>query len=92
MCDLLWSDPEATIKGLSISPRSAGYLFLGDIVENFCELNKVDFIARAYQLVMEGYKFIFGEKLTTIWSAPNYCYRCGNSTAIFQLDDDPIKS
>ena len=92
MCDLLWSDPEVIIKVLSISPRGAGYLFGGDIVENFCELNKVDFIARAYQLVMEGYKFIFGEKLTTIWSAPNYCYRCGNSTAIFQLDENLIKS
>ena len=91
MCDLLWSDPEVTIKVLSISPRGAGYLFGGDNVENFCELNKVDFIARAYQLVMEGYKFIFGEKLTTIWSAPNYCYRCGNSTAIFQLDENLIK-
>ena len=88
MCDLLWSDPEASIKGFSISPRGAGYLFGGDIVESFCELNKVDFIARAHQLVMEGYKFMFGEKLATIWSAPNYCYRCGNSAAILELDDN----
>ena len=42
MCDLLWSDPEVTIKVLSISPRGAGYVFGGDIVESFCELNKVD--------------------------------------------------
>ena len=34
---------------------------------------------------------MFGEKLGTIWSAPNYCYRFGNSTAIFQLDENPIK-
>ena len=92
MYDLLWSDPEATIKGLSISPRSAGYLFWGDIVENFFELNNVDVIARAYQWVMEGYKFMFGDKLATVGSAPNYCYRCGNSTAIFQLDENLIKS
>ena len=92
MCDLLWSDPEVTIKVLSISPRGARYLFRGDIVENFCELNKVNFITRAYQLVMEGYKFMCGEKLATDWSDPNYCYRCGNSTAIFQLDENLIKS
>ena len=92
MYDLLWSDPELTIKGLSISARGARYLFRGDIVENFCELNKVNFITRAYQLVMEGYKFMCGEKLATDWSDPNYCYRCGNSTAIFQLDENLIKS
>jgi serine/threonine-protein phosphatase 4 catalytic subunit len=92
MCDLIWSDPEATIKVLSIGPRAAGYFFGGDIVESFCELNKVDFNARAYQLVMQGYKFMFGEKLATIWSVPNYCYKCGNSTVIFQLDENLIKS
>ena len=32
MCDLLWSDPEESI-GWSISPRGAGYIFGGDIVE-----------------------------------------------------------
>ena len=54
MCDLLWNDHEVSIKVLSISPRGAGYLFEGDIVENFCELNKVDFIARVYQPAMKG--------------------------------------
>ena len=87
MCDLLWSDPEVNIKGFSVSPRGAGYLFGEDIVQSFCLLNNVDFIARAHQLVMEGYKIIFGNKLATIWSAPNYCYRCGNSAAILELNE-----
>jgi serine/threonine-protein phosphatase 4 catalytic subunit len=55
MCDLMWSDPD-DITGYSISPRGAGYLFGGDIVEKFNNQNNIDLICRAHQLVMEGYK------------------------------------
>ena len=70
-----------------MSPRGAGYLFGGDVVAQFNRVNKLSLIARAHQLVMEGYKQMFNNSLVTVWSAPNYCYRCGNVAAILQLDE-----
>jgi len=87
MCDLLWSDPEE-IDGWGLSPRGAGYLFGGDVVNKFNHDNSVELICRAHQLIMEGYKHMFNQTLVTVWSAPNYCYRCGNVAAILGLDDN----
>ncbi|GFZ44604.1 protein-serine/threonine phosphatase [Saitozyma sp. JCM 24511] len=87
MCDLLWSDPDE-ITGWGMSPRGAGFLFGSDVVEQFNHNNDIELIARAHQLVMEGYKLMFDRKIVTVWSAPNYCYRCGNTASVLELDEN----
>ncbi|SGZ55501.1 CIC11C00000002824 [Sungouiella intermedia] len=87
MCDLLWSDPEE-VPAWAVSPRGAGYLFGENEVTKFCHKNDISLIARAHQLVMEGYKEMFAGALVTVWSAPNYCYRCGNIASILTIDDN----
>ncbi|KFY85082.1 hypothetical protein V500_08738 [Pseudogymnoascus sp. VKM F-4518 (FW-2643)] len=87
MCDLLWSDPE-DIQGWGLSPRGAGFLFGASTVQNFNHANNISMIARAHQLVMEGFKEMFDNTIVTVWSAPNYCYRCGNVAAIMELGED----
>jgi len=90
MCDLLWSDPEET-NGWGMSPRGAGYLFGSDVVQQFNATNKLEMICRAHQLVMEGYKWHFNESVLTVWSAPNYCYRCGNIAAILAFNETDVR-
>ncbi|KAI7980800.1 Serine/threonine-protein phosphatase PP2A-4 catalytic subunit [Camellia lanceoleosa] len=86
MCDLLWSDPDDRC-GWGISPRGARYTFGQDISEQFNHTNNLKLIARAHQLVMEGFNWGHEQKVVTIFSAPNYCYRCGNMASILEVDD-----
>eukprot|EP00037_Helgoeca_nana_P013539 m.124762 g.124762 ORF g.124762 m.124762 type:complete len:304 (+) comp22090_c3_seq1:154-1065(+) len=86
MCDLLWSDPDDR-SGWNVSARGAGYNFGQDISESYNHKNGLTLISRAHQLVMEGYNWSHNRNVVTIFSAPNYCYRCGNQAGIMELDD-----
>ena len=87
MCDLLWSDPQDA-PGWVQSFRGAGYNFGQDISEQFNHHNNLKKICRAHQLVLEGYEEKHGNNLVTIFSAPNYCYKCGNKAAISLYDEN----
>lgn len=96
------------------------FTFFQDISEQFNHTNSLKLIARAHQLVMDGFNwahvnvllvewsslFICShynyrgkvldmcivllkqeQKVVTIFSAPNYCYRCGNMASILEVDD-----
>lgn len=51
----MWSDPE-DIGTWAISPRGAGWLFGDKVAAEFNHVNNFTLIARAHQLVNEGFK------------------------------------
>ena len=85
MCDLMWADPDdRTGWGLT---RRTGYSFGQDLTEQWNHANGLTMIARAHQLVMEGYNWCHDKNCLTLFSAPNYCYRCGNMAGLMEVDE-----
>lgn len=102
LSDFMWSDPDDSISNWTRNERGAGWLFGSTATFNFNYRNNLDRICRSHQLVQTGYQEYFklkeeGKddkekkeecKLCTIWSAPNYCYRCGNKASIAEINDN----
>ena len=79
-CDLMWSDPD-DIETWIISCRGAGWIYGWKVVDEFTHINGLELICR--------FKYWFEKKnLCTVWSAPNYCYRCGNKASILKISSD----
>ncbi len=90
IADIMWSDPDTDKPDFAVSPRGAGFTFGSSIVEHFLARNGMNQIVRAHQLCMEGYQELWDGQLVTVWSAPNYCYRCGNKASILEVNDGRI--
>mgnify|MGYP000176081002 CR=1 FL=1 len=87
ICDLMWSDPDDR-PGWNVNPRGLGYTFGPEISINFNHVNNLTLVARAHQLVMEGYNWCHDYNVVTVFSAPNYCYRCGNLGALMIIEEN----
>lgn len=86
--DLLWSDPDPWVKGWQANTRGASFVFGADVVMDACRNLDIDLIARAHQVVQDGYEFFANRRLVTIFSAPHYCGLCllkRNPTAFLML-------
>uniref|UniRef100_W6NCN4 Serine/threonine-protein phosphatase n=1 Tax=Haemonchus contortus TaxID=6289 RepID=W6NCN4_HAECO len=90
--DLLWSDPDNYIKGWASNSRGVSYVFGKDVVFEMCEVLNIELVARAHQVVQDGYEFFANRKLVTIFSAPHYCGQFDNAAALMNIDENLVCS
>lgn len=88
LCDLLWSDPDPIIQGWGENDRGVSFVFGSDIVADFLEVQDLDLLVRAHQVVEDGYEFFAGRRLVTLFSAPNYCGEFDNAGGMISVDED----
>ncbi|GFO23685.1 serine/threonine-protein phosphatase [Plakobranchus ocellatus] len=90
--DLVWADPHPDPSVTGWQPntvRGASFFFGQDVVEKFLKENDLDLVCRAHDVMQDGYAFSGpGQKLVTVFSAPNYAGVHDNSGAIMTVSDD----
>ncbi|KAL9641872.1 hypothetical protein ABK040_000252 [Willaertia magna] len=100
--DLLWSDPQldeeegingggsssSSTGGFKFNRRGAGYFFGKRVTNEFLHNNNIQHIIRSNQLCLEGYQTLWNDTVSTIWSAPNYCGRCGNVACVLEVNQE----
>jgi Ca2+-binding EF-hand superfamily protein/diadenosine tetraphosphatase ApaH/serine/threonine PP2A family protein phosphatase len=90
--NLLWSDPDPSVKNWKENVRGAGILFGDENVKNFVEKNKLLYVVRSHQLVENGYDVSFDGKLITIFSASFYTGVNKNKGAVCILEHGKLET
>ena len=57
-------------------------------MEEFLQKHELDLVVRGHQVMEDGYEFFAGQKLVTIFSAPNYCNEFDNDGAMLNIAPD----
>eukprot|EP00929_Paragymnodinium_shiwhaense_P030814 TRINITY_DN17391_c0_g1_i1.p1 TRINITY_DN17391_c0_g1~~TRINITY_DN17391_c0_g1_i1.p1 ORF type:complete len:946 (+),score=228.68 TRINITY_DN17391_c0_g1_i1:132-2969(+) len=85
--DSLWADPQAG-NGYGVSQRGPNIITWGaDITRKFMQANKIRLLVRSHEVPNNGHggEWFHGGSGLTLFSASNYCGRCGNLGAVLVL-------
>ena len=86
--DLIWSDPKEEVNEYTPSEKGAGQFYGEKAVDNFLKENQnIEMIIRSHELVDNGYKYQFNNKLLTVFSAPNYAGRLDNIGSVLKINE-----
>jgi len=88
--DLIWSDPKEDVNEYLPSKKGVGQFYGEKAVNNFLKDNSnIEMIIRSHELVDNGYKYQFNNKLLTVFSAPDYGGRIGlNVGSVLKIDEN----
>jgi len=88
--DLIWSDPNENVNDYTPSAKGAGQFYGEKAVNDFLEENKnIEMIIRSHELVENGVKYQFNNKLLTVFSAPDYGGREDfNIGSVLKIDEN----
>lgn len=92
LIDLLWADPDKFVSGWRANTRGVSYVFGADVLADFCNRMGIDLVARAHQVVADGYEFFGARKLVTLFSAPHYCGEFDNAAGMMTVDENLLCS
>ncbi|MFX0068071.1 MAG: metallophosphoesterase [Candidatus Hodarchaeota archaeon] len=71
--EILWNDPDDNVKGFAESDRGSKIFCFGqDVFNEFAEKNGIDLLIRGHQVFPKGYRFLFDNRILSIFSAKNY--------------------
>ena len=97
-CDLMWSDPEDIEEwGIHESPRCRVFVWFQGHVQVqsseqtrklICRAHRADARADSNTTCVSSLSLREKSRHSKVWSAPNYCYRCGNIASILRFDDN----
>jgi protein phosphatase len=83
---VVWSDPCARIMWFEPSTsRRMGCLFGGAAADNFLRGSQLKMLIRAHECVEDGFRWHFGGRVLTVFSASNYTGSVGNSAAVAEV-------
>ena len=88
--DLLWAQPSESLTGCSRDPKSYVSSFGADVLTRFLHVNNLTNVIRGHNLCLNGFQDFWGGKLISLWSAPDFCERVGNTAAIVEVDGKNI--
>lgn len=54
-------------------------------ISKMCSVLEIDFVCRAHEVMVKGHQWHFGNRLLTLFSAPNYCGAEGNSGSVMHV-------
>jgi protein phosphatase len=83
--EILWSDPEESLKGTSPSPRGAGKLFGQDVTERFLKMMNAPILIRGHEPADAGFMVNHAGRVLTIFSRKGEPY-FNSQGAFLQLD------